>query len=154
IFHLLKEKLFSTQQLEDLLNYESGLKGISGISNDLRQITQAFEKGDKQAALAIDMFVHSVAGHAAKMVASLGGLDVLVFTAGIGENSALIRERVCLKLAYLGIRIDKNNNNLGRADTIISKDDSQVDCLIVRAREDLMIAFECFEKLTNSQICF
>lgn len=146
IFHVLANGIHDAGALESVLNRESGLKGISGLSNDMREITQAMTDGHRRATLAFDMFVHSVAGNAGRMAASLGGLDALVFTGGIGEHSSLVRQRVADKLSFLNIDLDAKANDTASDDTLIGRNDSGTSVMVVRAREDLMIARECLEK--------
>jgi len=146
IFHVLANGALDAGALESVLNRESGLKGISGLSNDMREITRAMKDGHRRATLAFDMFVHSVAGNAGRMAASLGGLDALVFTGGIGEHSALVRERVAERLSFLNIALDARRNDTVDNDAFISSTDSEVSVIVVRAREDLMIARECLKK--------
>ncbi|MGD9685180.1 MAG: acetate/propionate family kinase [Candidatus Obscuribacterales bacterium] len=150
IFHVLANGIHDADSLESVLNRESGLKGISGLSNDMREITRAMTDGHRRATLAFDMFVHSVVSNAGRMAASLGGLDALVFTGGIGEHSAPVRQQVAEKLSFLNIALDARKNDTASDDAIISRNDSGVSVMVVRAREDLMIARECFDK----EICF
>ncbi len=107
LLHLLRNENFSPETLDKMLNHESGLLGVSGISEDLRSVQKAAENGDRHAHLAVEMFVHRLAGHIGMMLASLRGLDALIFTAGIGENSALIREKTCAYLSFLGLVLDQ-----------------------------------------------
>ncbi|HEY9868849.1 MAG TPA: acetate kinase [Candidatus Obscuribacterales bacterium] len=144
IFYLLRQGKLSPEELERMLNHESGLKGISGLSNDMREIVPAAEAGNTRASLALDMFVHRVVTHAGAMTASLGGLDALVFTGGIGENAPLVRGRVCEKLAFLGISLDVDRNNTVSTDADIASPGATVRVLVIHAREDWAIARECW----------
>ena len=135
LLYLLTGKGMTAQELEVLLYHESGLKGLSGISNDMREL----EASDSpSAALAIDYFVHRIALYAGMLAAALGGLDAFVFTAGIGENSALIRARVAEKLAWLGVTFDPAANASGRSQ--ISQPNSKVALYVIPTDEELMIA--------------
>jgi acetate kinase len=103
IVFLLREHGVDGEELEQALNYDSGLKGLAGGSGDMRELEQAVSAGESEAELALAVFVHRVSAAVAAMTAALGGLDALVFTAGIGEGSALVRERVCARLGFLGV---------------------------------------------------
>src|SRR5207302_55668 len=119
------------------------LLGTSGISADMRAVVAAADTGnDKRAALAVDIFVHRVVSAVGGMIGVLGGLDVLVFTAGIGENSPLIRQRVAQSFGYLGLRLDAAANASGSPDTDIAAADAPVRALVIAAREDLAILQE------------
>jgi acetate kinase len=129
--------------LERMLQKESGLLGISGISSDMRAVLDAAEKHDERAMLAVDMFVHRLAASIAAMTSSIGGIDILAFTGGIGEHAPLIRERVCTRLAYLGIHIDSEKNfNVVRQDRDVATEESAVEIYVIRAEEDWTIACE------------
>jgi len=143
--HLLREDHLSAEQLDDLLNKKSGLAGISGISNDMRQIVSAMKSGNPRAKLAFDIFIHRLTSLIGSMVAALGGVDALVFTAGIGENSAEVRAAACSNLEFLGVRLDPAKNSRPPRDGDISSSDSRVRILIVRANEDWAIARACWD---------
>lgn len=131
------------EQLDELLNTKSGLLGISGISGDMRQIVEATRQGHARAQLAFDIFIHRLQAGIGAMVAVLGGIDVLVFTAGIGENSTEVRAAACANLGYLGLAVDRAQNSPGGSDRDISTPDSRVRVLIIRAQEDWAIARHC-----------
>jgi len=135
LLYLLTEKGMPPENLEELLYRESGLKGLSGISNDMRELEAS---GDPAAALAIDYFVYRIGLYAGMLAAALGGLDGFVFTAGIGENSTTIRARVAEKLAWLGISFDAAANEAGKPR--ISHAQSAVAVYVVPTDEELMIA--------------
>jgi acetate kinase len=135
LLYLIAEKGMSAPELESLLYRDCGLKGMSGISNDLRELQASKEPS---ATLAIDYFVYRIVLNAGMLTAALGGLDAFVFTAGIGENSATIRSRVTEKLACLGATLDNHANQ--KAETLISLADSKVTVHIVPTDEELMIA--------------
>jgi acetate kinase len=176
--YLMRQKKQTGEQLDDLLNKKSGLSGISGFSGDMREIIEAMKtaadagaqqtaaipgaaaqfatgnskaSGSTQAArakLAFDMFVHRLRREIGSMTAVLGGLDVLVFTAGIGENSADIRAAACAPLAFAGVQLDLTKNAQSPADADISATTSTVRVLIIAAQEDWMIARDCFRLTT------
>ena len=137
---LMKEKGLTMDEVDAILNKQSGLKGICGM-NDMRDIHAAAEKGDKKAALAVDMFVYRIKKYIGAYYAVTGPLDALVFTAGIGENDDEVRARVCEELEHLGISID-TERNAGRkkAATAVHADGSKVAILVIPTNEELAIA--------------
>jgi acetate kinase len=135
LLYMQTEKGMSAQAVQDLLYRESGLKGLSGVSNDMRELEASSDPG---AALSIDYFVHRIGLYAGMLAAALGGLDAFVFTAGIGENSAMIRARVAEKLAWLGATFDSAANQAGKA--VISQPESKVAFYVVPTNEEVMIA--------------
>jgi acetate kinase len=143
LIYLLKNKKYSVDELDHVLNKESGMKGIFERSADLRDITNAMERGDERAKLTFDMFVHRLSGGIAAMVAAIGGIDALLFTGGIGENSALVRAATCQRLAFLNLSIDEKLNVSTPVDVDIASAHSQTRILVVKAREDWEIATEC-----------
>jgi acetate kinase len=149
--YLMREEKSTGKQLDNLLNTKSGLLGISGISGDMRQIVASMKDGNPRAKLAFDMFVHHLQSGIGAMIASLGGMDALVFTAGIGENSPELRAAACANFAFLGLKLDPAKNIPYSADQDISLPDSTVRVLLVRAREDWAIARDCWH-LTSAKI--
>jgi acetate kinase len=139
LLYLLREKNVDLSEMEATLNGRSGLLGTSGVSADLRQVIGAAQAGNERATLAIDVFVHRVVKAVGGMVGVLGGLDCLVFTAGIGENSPLIRDRVTAQFAHLDLRLDPAANANPGPDVDIATPDSTVRALVIAAREDLAI---------------
>jgi acetate kinase len=135
ILYLIAQKGMSAKDVEDLLYRQSGLKGLSGISNDMRELEAS---ASPAAALAIDYFVYRIALNAGMLAAALNGLDAFIFTAGIGENSASIRARVAEKLAWLGVDFDGAANKAGGP--LISKPHSKVSAYVIGTDEELMIA--------------
>ena len=140
IFYLLDPARVGREQLEHGLEHESGLKGLSGSSGDMRELERAEDAGDERAALALSVYVHRIAASVAALTASLGGLDAIVFTAGVGENSERIRTRVCERLLHLGVEIDPGRNREAALDSDIATKRSTVRVLVVGAREALMVA--------------
>lgn len=143
VFFLQKEQHISPDKLVHMLNYESGLKGISGFSEDMRSILKAISEGNVKAKLAYDMYVHSLKRNLGAMIGVLEGIDVLIFTAGIGENSPEIRESVCKAFSFLGIDLNDQKNQSLPKDEVISSSTSKVHVLVISTKEEWMIAREC-----------
>jgi len=150
--YLMREGRLQSQQIDDVLNKESGLLGISGISGDMREILTAMKQGNSRAKLAFDMYVHRLQAGIGAMVAVLGGLDALVFTAGVGENSAEVRAAACEKLGFLGVKLDAVANANGLPDADIATLDSAIPVLIIRAQEDWSIATQCWRIMQVSSM--
>lgn len=135
----------SPTEVDNLMNKKSGFLGMTGLS-DLRDIQKAREEGNERAIDVYDLFIQRLVKYVGSYYAVLGGLDVLVFTAGIGENDSVIREDVCTRLAHLGIEFDvKKNDGLRGKETIISKPRSKVTVMIVPTNEELLIAKDTYE---------
>ena len=135
ILYLLDEMKMDARAIERLLYKQSGLLGVSGISSDMRSLEAS---SDPSAKLAIDLFVYRIGRELGSLAAALGGIDALVFTAGIGENSALIRRRACATAGWLGLELDETANEAGGPR--ISSRESRVSAWVVRTNEELMIA--------------
>jgi acetate kinase len=135
LLYLLSEKGMQPAAVQDLLYHESGLKGLSGISNDMRELQS---NSDPRARLAVDYFVYRIGLNAGMLAAAVGGLDAFVFTAGIGENSPPIRARIAEKLAWLGVVFDSAANADGKS--VISRPESRAALLVVPTDEESMIA--------------
>ena len=136
-----KEHL-STAEFNNLVNKKSGLLGISGVSSDCRDIEAAIKEGNKRADLARKMFIYRVKKYIGAYAAAMNGLDILVFTAGIGENDPYIRAEVMKGLSFLGIELDEEANNVRGEERIISKPGSKVTVVLVPTDEELMIAMD------------
>lgn len=137
---LLQHGKVGVEELNRVLEHESGLRGLSGTSGDLRDVLAGRDAGDADCALAFDVFLHRLTREIAAMTAAIGGLDVLVMTGGIGEQAPLVRAEVAARLAYLGIDVDPGRNEAATGDTDISAVGSPVRTLVVTAREDVEIA--------------
>jgi acetate kinase len=140
MLYLLREKGFDVEALDHALNFDSGIEGLGGGSAGTRELETAAEAGDPSAELAFAVFEHRVAGAVAGMAAAAGGIDALVFTAGIGEGSARVRERVCLRLSFLGVELDLTANRGDVVDRDIAALDSSVRVLVIHAREEVVAA--------------
>ena len=143
LIHLIGQG-YDADKLDEVLNRESGLKGISGLSGDMRSIQGAIASGNSRAQLAFDVYVHSLRKHIGAMLATLGGLDALVFTGGVGENQPLLRKLACEAFGFLGLKLDLEKNAQSPPDTDIALPDSDVRILIVHTQEDWAIATECW----------
>ena len=144
---LLRSGEFTVDQLDDLLNNKSGLLGLSGKGNDLREIQQAAEDGDNRARLAINVFVHRARKYIGAYAAAMGGVDAIVFTGGIGENSASMRRRILQRLEFLGCVLDEDRNfdasvSSDKDYALITTGRSRVEAIVVKTNEELMIARE------------
>src|SRR6266404_1369046 len=146
--YLMRAEKSTAQQLDDLLNKKSGLLGISGLSGDMRQIVAAMKDGNPRAKLAFDIFVHNLQAGIGAMIAVLGGIDALVFSAGIGEHSPEVRAAACANFGFLGLKLDAAKNAQSPADQEVSLSDSAVRVLIIHAQEDWAIAQECSRLLS------
>ncbi len=139
VTYLMTKKGMTAAEVDKLLNKESGVYGIAGYS-DFRDLESGAENGDKKCRLALDMFVYSVKKAIGAYAAAMGGVDALVFTAGIGENTVIIREEITDGMEFLGIKIDKELNNFKGEERDISAPDAKVKSLVIPTNEELMIA--------------
>ncbi|MEG4031426.1 MULTISPECIES: acetate kinase [unclassified Microcoleus] len=145
LIYLLKQSDFTAEKLDSILNRNSGLKGISGVSSDLRQIGDAIAQGNQRAQLALDIYIHRLRAGISAMLASLGGLDALIFTAGVGENSAVVRAATCEPFGFIGLKLDEDKNQHSPVDRDIAVVDSAVRILVIHTQEDWEIARECWK---------
>lgn len=139
LLHLLHTGKLDPEGLDHALNHESGLAGLAGTTH-VRELGARAARGDEDAALALSVFSHRVAQSVAAMAVAAGGLDALVFTAGIGEGSALVRQLVCSRLAFLGVELDRGLNDSAQPDADVSAPGSPVRVAVIRAREDIVAA--------------
>lgn len=137
-----KEDL-TLSEIQSMMNKHSGLLGVTGMSSDMREVTQAMEEGNEQAKLAIEMYLYKLRKTIGSYIAAMDGIDILLFTAGVGENSSYVRREVCKKLSFFGVELDEEKNNI-RSKHIreISTQNSKVKVLVVPTNEELMIARE------------
>ena len=148
VIYLIKELGYSVEEVNNILNKQSGILGISGVSSDFRDLKDAaFNKGNKRAQLAIDIFNYKVKTQIGAYAAAMGGVDVIVFTAGVGENSFETREGCVSGLEFMGIELDKERNKVFGELALISKDSSKVKIYVVPTNEELMIAKETVDLL-------
>lgn len=155
IVHLMRTENLDSDQVDRLLNQESGLKGISGISNDMREIEQAAQEGNHRALLAFKTFCYQIRKYIGAYVAAMGGLDILVFTGGIGQGSAGVRSLACQGLEYMGVDINevKNRESRGFEEICpISEPEASVQVLVVPTDEERMIARETIKALNRRHV--
>ncbi len=142
---LMRQGRLNGQDIDNVLNQKSGLLAISGLSSDMRDILAGIRQGHERARLAFDIYVHRLRAAIGGMAAVLGGIDALVFTAGVGENSPEVRAEACKGLEFLGLKLDSKKNARPSLDQDISTTDSSVRVLVIRAEEDWAIAKECWK---------
>ena len=142
ILYIMSKEGLNYAEANTLLNKHSGLTGISGVSSDMREIQGEMEKGNKRAEQAFDVFTYRVKKYIGAYAAAMGGLDAVVFTGGIGENSAAVRKVSCENLAFLGIAVDESKNTSKEKEKEIQTAESSVKVLVVPTNEELMIAIE------------
>ena len=142
IEYIAKKEHLTLEEVLKVLNKESGVLGLSGVSSDFRDLTEAMEQGNEQAAVAVEAFCYRVAKHIGAYTAALNGVDAIVFTAGIGEKAAHIRSMICDYLGFLGITIDEEKNAVRGKETEISTPDSKVSVFVIPTNEELAIARE------------
>jgi len=136
---LLERTDLSESELAEALEHRSGLLGLSG-TKDMADLVERADTGDDVASLALDVYAHRVCTGIGAMAASMAGIDALVFTGGVGERSATVRERVCAGLDFLGVDIDRDRRAPGSGDAEIGRDDARVRTFVIAAREDLEVA--------------
>lgn len=146
---LLKQSGMTLEQALDVLANKSGLLGLSGAGNDLRDIEQAADAGDERAKLAIDVFVGAIRDYLGAYLVRLGGADAVVFTGGIGENSKRIREQVCQGLEPFGIELDPGRNASAKGEAKVSSDGSRTEVWTVPTNEEIVVARQSYEKLQS-----
>ncbi len=150
IFHLVERGLLSFQQVRDSLEKKSGLVGVSGVSRDLRDVTSAAAAGNERAALAIKVFAHRARKYVGAFLAELGRCDGIVFTGGVGENDAAMRQLILEGLEPLGISLDLATNRTVHGEMRISSNDSKVTVLVVPTNEELMIARDAMRLINQA----
>jgi acetate kinase len=137
---LMQNEGLSAKEVDGVMNKKSGVLGISGVGSDFRDIEAAANSGNKRAALALEIFCYRVRYTIGQYAAAMGGVDAVVFTAGIGENSATIRKACVNGLEFMGIKLDEKKNETRGKELVISTDDAKVAVLLVPTNEELMIA--------------
>ncbi|MCD8288492.1 MAG: acetate kinase [Prevotella sp.] len=140
VTYIMEKTGMQPQQMADWLNKESGVLGISGVGSDMRDVEKAANEGNEKAKLALDMYAYRIKKYIGAYAAAMGGVDIIVWTAGVGENQIGMREQACAGLEFLGIKIDKAKNNVKGEEAVISTDDSKVTVCVVPTDEELVIA--------------
>jgi acetate kinase len=149
LLYLMRERGYDAEMLDELLQKQSGLKGLSGVSSDLRDVKVAMNEGNLRAKLAWEVYIHRIRSGIGSMLMSLGGVDAIVFTAGVGEHDAEVRSSVCEGLGFLGLTIDERLNQKGRGDRTIAGQDSSVQVLVLQTQEAWQIAKTCWAKFSS-----
>ena len=147
LLYLLQHKGLDASQLDKALNHESGLLGVSGCSSDMRQVLSELPR-NPDARLAVDLYVHRIRQTVGSMAATLGGIDALVFTAGVGEHAPEIRRQVCENMDFLGLKFDRHANENCQPDADISMSSSAARILVISTREDLTIMRQTLQVLS------
>ena len=130
------------KEMVSILNKKSGVEGVSGVSSDFRDLENAFKDGNERAGLAVDMFNYGVKKLIGSYAAAMGGVDAIIFTAGVGENSASQRMAIASDLEFMGVKMDAEANNVRGKEVVISAADSKVKVLLIPTNEELMIAMD------------
>ena len=157
VIRYLEAQGLTEEEIFETMTKKSGLLGVSGVGKDLRYIMDAARKGSKRAALAVDMFVESILHYIGAYAAKMGGIDNLVFTGGIGENSVYVREQVCSRLAFMGLAFDAEANRRVSPEAavnekgvnLISREKSRVHALVIPANEEIIVARRTYEKVSQ-----
>ncbi len=151
--YIMDKEMIGTRSASVLFNKQSGLLGISGVSSDMRDLLEASTNGDANAKLSMDMYVYRIKKYVGSYAAAMGGVDLIIFTGGIGENAYYIREGVCTDMEYLGLEFDsKKNDKLFSQEAVISTESSKVKVMVVPTDEELVIAkdtMQIVEELSN-----
>jgi len=144
--YIMEKEGMDTKQANNYINKNCGVKGISGVSSDMRDLKEAADSGNKRAELALQMYGYRVKKYIGAYAAAMGGVDVIVFTGGIGENDNLTREQSCEGLEYMGVELDKElNNTIKGQDAVITKPSSRAKVVIIRTNEELVIAMDTLD---------
>jgi acetate kinase len=152
VLHMMKKLGLTPDQMAAILSSRSGLAGISGGSGDIRDLTQAAAVGDKRAQLALDVYVDAIRHYIGALMLKLGGIDVMTFSGGIGENSAEIRSAVLRDLSGFGVEIDEDRNRTIKGEGAISSDSSSVKVMVVPANEEMIVARETAAVVSRAKV--
>ncbi|MBR6554898.1 MAG: acetate kinase, partial [Clostridia bacterium] len=140
--YLMNKHGISIDAMLNTLNKNSGVQGVSGVSSDFRDLENAFKGGNDRAGLAVDMFNYGVKKLIGSYAAAMGGVDAIIFTAGVGENSKAQRMDIASGLEFMGVKMDAEKNDIRGKEAVISADDSKVKVLLIPTNEELMIALD------------
>jgi acetate kinase len=138
-FIMTKEEI-GVSQLNTLMNKQSGILGVSGVSSDMREVEKAVEEGNERAALSLKMYTYRIKKYIGSYAAAMGGVDVIIFTGGVGENAIEIRAEILSNLNFMGIELDEEKNKVGAKDTVISTSNSTCKIMLIPTDEELVIA--------------
>jgi len=144
VFFLMEKLGMDSQEANNYFNKKSGMLGLSGVSNDLRDILEAAASGNERAQIALDVYYNNIKGYIGNYIAKLNGCDCLIFTAGVGENAIDIRAKVCEDLDYLGIKMNLEKNNVRGKEVDVAADDSKVRIFVIPTNEELVIARDTY----------
>ncbi len=142
LLYLMKKEKLSAEEMENILNKQSGVQAISGLVPDFREIEIAANQGEERAEIALDSFKYAIASYIAKYAVAMNGVDYIIFTGGIGENQINIRKGICEQLQFMGVEIDVEANNIRSEEKLVSKPESKVKIYVIPTNEELMIAKE------------
>ena len=142
LLYLMKKENLSADEMENILNKQSGVQAMSGLVPDFREIEAAGNQGNERAQIALDSFKYAIASYIAKYAIAMNGIDFIIFTGGIGENQINIRKGICEQLKFMGVEIDVDANNIRSEEKLVSKPDSKVKIYVIPTNEELMIAKE------------
>lgn len=143
LLYICEKEGLNLEQANALVNKQSGVQGISGVSSDFRELTAAMEAGNERAALALDVFVYNVKKYIGAYAAAMNGVDLIIFTGGIGENDQPVREAVCADMDYLGVKINNElNATIKSKDVVISTEDAKTKVMVITTDEELVIAMD------------
>ena len=149
--YIMKKEGLTPDEMTELMNKKSGFLGVSGVSSDVRELNAAVDKGSQRAKLVFKMFTHDVIKLIGSYIAEMGGVDLIVFTAGIGENNARLRRRICENFGYVGLAFDYEANSSAKDDTVISLPDSKVKVAVISTNEELVIARDTMHLVQSSE---
>jgi len=144
VFFLMEKLGMNAQEANSYFNKKSGMLGLSGVSNDLRDILEAANSGNERAQIALEVYYNRVKGYIGNYIAKLNGCDCLVFTAGVGENGYDVREKICENLDYLGIKMDTEKNKVRGKEVDVATEDSKVRIFVIPTNEELVIARDTY----------
>ena len=142
LLYLMKKEKLAVEEMENILNKQSGVQAISGLVPDFREIENVGNEGNERAKIALDSFQYAIASYIAKYAVAMNGVDYIIFTGGIGENQINIRKGICEQLKFMGVDIDIEANKIRSEEKVISKPESKVKVYIIPTNEELMIAKE------------
>lgn len=138
----MKKENISAEEMENILNKQSGVQAMSGLVPDFREIETAGNNGEERAQIALDSFKYAIASYIAKYAVTMNGVDYIIFTGGIGENQINIRKGICEQLKFMGVELDVEANQVRSEEKVISKLESKVKVYVIPTNEELMIAKE------------